>query len=181
MLKRLRKFWNRRDRGSIIKAHFYRIRFQLFLGVFSLGFFVVAYLSFVDPQGWIDSATGQPVSPLSGRLLGIPFAAGGLAFGVAIWWASGLKIDLNAGTKNVTEEEDQKWQINAEGLVSPGWHDNIIPWSVLERVEDNLDETGQRAICVYFVSKQAAAHYLGDEAAKEWTADLAYPLSIVSA
>jgi hypothetical protein len=178
MLKRFRKFWNHPYRGSMIKTNFYRIRFQLFLGIFSLGFLVIAYDSFVDPEGWINSTTGQPVDPLTGRLLGIPFAIGGLVLGVAIWWASGLKLNWKSGKKKTTEKVDQKWQLNADGLVSPGWHEEIIPWSALERVEDNLDESGQRVLCVYFVNKQAAADSLGAKASEEWAAGLAYPLPI---
>jgi hypothetical protein len=152
--------------------------------VFALGamvFFAVAYYSYVDPTGWHDKRTGEPMSETGGYVMAGIMGVGGIAFLLASWASGFLPITFNGQMLDNGGRKGTAWQMSVAGLANMTWgKKGLIPWSALDYVQDDVDGYGNPCLNVYFKSKQAVAQYLGEEDAADWTAGVSYALEIAN-
>jgi hypothetical protein len=152
--------------------------FQGLMGMGAIAFWGVSYTSFADPTGWVDTATGEPMSATAGYVMASIFGAAGTLFAFVTALAPRLPISVNGAMPDEDRPTGLAWTMSAAGLNNPAWADAVIPWSAFDRAEEERDADGAACWTFYFTGKDAVARYLGTHDAKAWNAGVGYVLEI---
>jgi hypothetical protein len=152
--------------------------FQALMGMGAVAFWGVAYASFTDPTGWVDTATGEPMSVTAGYVMASIFGAVGVLFAFVTAIAPRLPISVNGDMPDEDRPTGLAWTMGAAGLTNPAWADGVIPWSAFDRAEEERDADGAACWTFYFTGKDAVARYVGAHDAKAWNAGVGYVLEI---